>query len=482
MLSGVCKLTCVPKMVDAGSDAEAMVERLTEENLALAQANGDLRTATRDLEEAAEIMEELDASQRSEIAALRREVEDREAEVSNARTVIEKLQCRLDEVGRGAERLQQQYVQSKSKCALLQEEIDAHLEKSLSVAERQREARYKTAQRDLLWYSERCETLALSVARLQADLHTAEAERTRALSLLPTAEGGGGTGDLSVAVADELKHASAEIGVARALGVLLSAQAQVGGGCDVLDAAPDVEGPLPVLYKTAMKVVTPGNFCPSYFALTQSKFVQVLLTLIGETLLAGVALCWKSRVVLKHGVSSDRGDRDAAKALQWEDGVLALCAALGCLEDAAMKQLLPCVISATERSQLGRLADGSFGGDATAARDAVSALSKMHSAHSVVRAALGKCQDRLQSCSSALGSADGALAEMEAVDLSLGLKRVDVLTAGLSAAGSVVAGGGVEVEANSTDCPPTAEWFSSAILNLLNRSNFFRFPSPLSFI
>ena len=220
-------------MVDAASESESMVEKLTEENLLLSQANQDMKTVVRDLEEAAEIMEELDASQRTEITSLRREVEDREAELSNARVDIGKLRAKLEEAGKSAGRALKQYEDAKENRDRLQMEIDTQLEKALGEAERQRELKYKLAKRNLLASSESCKELSLSVVRLKMDLRAAEAKNARTLAMIPIGDEGHKAGAVAEMIDRELRCADMEIAVARALSVLLYAHDQC-GYCDLV--------------------------------------------------------------------------------------------------------------------------------------------------------------------------------------------------------------------------------------------------------
>lgn len=215
-------------MVDAASEAEAMVEKLTAENLHLTQANEELKGVVYDLEEAAEIMEELDASQRSEIISLRREAEDKDAEMSKCLSEVNGLRTKLEDVSKVAERLQKQLEGYKEKCAVFQADIDARMEQSLGLVERQREAKYKLAQRRLLWYNDQCENLTLSVARLETSIRGLTSRHARVISMLPSADVTGiDTNELVAMIKSELKRLDNDIHLAEALDSLFSVNNQI---------------------------------------------------------------------------------------------------------------------------------------------------------------------------------------------------------------------------------------------------------------
>ena len=207
--------------MDANSAVDEMMEKLTAENLRLAQSSEELKTTVKDLEEAAEIMEELDGSQRGELLELRREIENKEAEMSILQSECNMLRMKVDEAGNATDRAMLELQDSRDHCIKLQAMIDEHVEKALSLSERKREERYMRAQRDLLWYSEEFRKFHVIAYRHDMDRNAAEVQRVRYQSMLPDLDHNS-TRNLDSRISSELKYVDAEVVIARSLTALSS--------------------------------------------------------------------------------------------------------------------------------------------------------------------------------------------------------------------------------------------------------------------
>jgi chromosome segregation ATPase len=116
------------QMVDAASASEELVERLTNENFSLGQQLVQLKTVVSDLEASAELSEELDASQRAEIVALRRDIELKDLHISNMLIEGKNARARLDESNRMIEKLRSTVASLQDSLRSLQAEASAVLD------------------------------------------------------------------------------------------------------------------------------------------------------------------------------------------------------------------------------------------------------------------------------------------------------------------------------------------------------------------
>jgi chromosome segregation ATPase len=115
------------QMVDAASSSEELVERLTNENFSLGQQLVQLRTVVNDLEASAELSEELDASQRAEIIALRRDIEVKDMQITSLMNEGKAARVRLDESNRTIEKLRSDVGALQDSLRALQAEVSAVL-------------------------------------------------------------------------------------------------------------------------------------------------------------------------------------------------------------------------------------------------------------------------------------------------------------------------------------------------------------------
>jgi hypothetical protein len=241
-----------------------------------------------------------------------------------------------------------------------------------------------------------------------------------------------------------------------------------------------------------------------YFALRYvCVYVQLVLAGVGDAALAGAALCWKTNLLLEHspqlllqlrgqeqGQGQGQGQGSPARVLQWEDGLLALQAAVQGVEEAVLEQLLPRLLAVTAQTQTQTqrgAADADT--DADADRDAAALLAALRVGLGALRAALARGDGRLDACLSLSLSAEGPAEQqlqrqLGEVDLALCLDRALCVSGGLaaapagasspaaSAAGSASGPGSEDEEGGDSPpspAPPSAEWFVSAITNIIGR-------------
>lgn len=163
----------------------------------------------------------------------------------------------------------------------------------------------------------------------------------------------------------------------------------------------------------------------------------------------------------------------SARAVQSEDSILALQAALIALKEAVSSHIHPCFTSAVgigtclddrslEPESCTAEAPRSVGCDVL---DSFLQLSKIISTHSILEALLDKCQDRLCSCLSSLQPAQEIVTTLEDIDAVFKFERLRLVSSGLAMCSALEG-----VCATPGDKPaPSAEWYTSAINNILSR-------------
>jgi chromosome segregation ATPase len=203
------------QMVDAGAEAESMVEKLTDENMSLSTRVAQLQTAVQDLEEAAELNDELDASQRTEITELRRELEDSRSQQTTTALQCAEIKSKLEESMRSARRAAERCEEFKEQCRALEAELLSLSKGDVGELEKERQRQFAAAQRAVVWYSDRCESLGVASARAEIDANALRAQHARALSLLPS----GSSSAVGSRVDAELRLMEAEVAATRALDV-----------------------------------------------------------------------------------------------------------------------------------------------------------------------------------------------------------------------------------------------------------------------
>lgn len=140
------------------------------------------------------------------------------------------------------------------------------------------------------------------------------------------------------------------------------------------------------------------------------------------------------------------------RALQWEDNVLALQAAMYALEQVVVGRLLPCL---DDTGIVGMGIDSC--GEVIYSR-----LSKLLSARDDVIIAINRVNDRFGACSTVVHH---VTLRNPQLDLSLSFDRLVQLSAGMCSVPRATE----LAHDDSTATPMSAEWFASALHNIINR-------------
>lgn len=204
---------------------------------------------------------------------------------------------------------------------------------------------------------------------------------------------------------------------------------------------------------------------------------------VGDTMLRGLSLLWKTSMVTERGatVREELRSRSNSSDIQWQDAFSSLKTSWEALFNAMLGKILPAFTSVAS-SGSGALVDFSVDGHGALVstdeaapvddRDAAMRLAALCSAHSVVLVHLRKCSERVEAASSMLLAGDRSDSDefnenFHFIEVPLHLLRINTISeAFLSAStGKGQEGAGDTAETDQ----PSAEWFFSAVKNMTDR-------------